>query len=604
MCLFEKIFEYECNRPINGDWIENIFIFTNNFTTGLCKKKKQYNWKKYLKYKYFILKNFLCANNFDTVKKDHLLDIFSTTQNKLLALYKFKNICLFKTKKYLDDQMDLNFNPLSEISSRYKIDIIQDKIRQQFSIFDLTRIINTSLSYEYNFFPDPNKIKNPWNNKPFSIANLYNIYFFIKNTANINMSILFSRFYESNFCLKHFELYNQFIIKNYIIENCHLFDETKKAIYIRVMLDYYNSKYKNFAINIDTRFPVKRLVEVMDKYIKLYLLAIYSYEDDLRIKYKSILMKRLRTFNKENPYFGRRIVSLSIKKLYYMSRLYYEEKNFIFLPDKVYFPKPDMILLDQQCYLVDYTEHNNYSIFPIFDSTSQQYNQEQKFIELFPIIKRYTFSETQLDIIKKKYYSFVCEQLQNGNIIPNVLSDDNDSDDMADNNNDNDISDNDNDISDNDSNSHNMGDNDQQLDQSFDTEDTYDSDDTDEIDETVIYPIIEQADISIDSDNNVMDDNISITSFEDDGVGVRVNDYSDNQIDNTSPQNQSEDISQNLIEIINNTNDVNLTHQATHTLFLRVDYFQSNDSIYQADYQHIIRSLIQLVDDDTSDQNI
>ena len=101
-----------------------------------------------------------------------------------------------------------------------------------------------------------------------------------------------------------------------------------------------------------------------------------------------------------------------------------------------------------------------------------------------------------------------------------------------------------------------------------------------------------------------MDDNISITSFEDDGVDVSVNDYSDNQIDTTSTQNQSEDISQNLIQIINtNTNDVNLTHQATHTLFLRVDYFQSNDSIYQADYQHIIRSLLQIVDDDTSDQN-
>ena len=49
MYLFEKIFEYECNRPINSHWIENIFIFTSKFKPGLCKKKKQYNWKKYLK---------------------------------------------------------------------------------------------------------------------------------------------------------------------------------------------------------------------------------------------------------------------------------------------------------------------------------------------------------------------------------------------------------------------------------------------------------------------------------------------------------------------------------------------------------------------------
>ena len=586
MYLFEKIFEYECNRPINGHWIDNIFIFTSKFKPGLCKKKKQYNWKKYLKYKYFILKNFLCANNFDTVKKEHLLDIFSTTQNKLLALYKFKNICLFKTKKLLDDQMDLNFNPLSEMSSRYKIDIIQDKIRQQFSIFDLTRIINTSLSYEYNFFPDPTKIKNPWNNKPFSITNLYNIYFFIKNTANINMSILFSRFYESNFCLKHFELYNQFIIKNYIIENCHLFDESKKVIYIRVMLDYYNSKYKTLTINIDTRFPVKRLIEVMDKYIKLYLLAIYSYEDDLRIKYKSILMKRLRTFNKENPYFGRRIVSLSVKKLYYMSRLYYEEKNIMFLPNNVYFPKPDMILLDQQCYLVDYTENNKYSIFPIFDSTSQSEYRDQQIIELSPIIKRYTFNETQLDIIKKRYYSIACEQIQLGNITPNVLTDDQDEDEDEDEDEDQDEDTDtytddlvDNEITNNEVTNNVMADNDQMLDESFDTEDTYD---TDEIDETIVHPIIDHTNLSIDSDTDIMDDNISINSFEHNTVDLHINHSSDNQIENTNT----------------NTNSLNLTQQARHTLILRLDYFQRNDLTNEEDYQHIIRSILQLVEDD------
>lgn len=585
MYLFEKIFEYECNRPINGNWIENIFIFTNKFKPGLCKKKKQYTWKKYTKYKYFILKNFLCANNFDTTKKEHLLDIFSTTQNKLLALYKFKNICLFKTKKLLDDQMDLNFNPLSEMSSRYKIDIIQDNIRQQFSIFDLTRIINTSLSYEYNFFPDPTKIKNPWNNKPFSIANLYNIYFFIKNNSNINMSILFYRFYQSNFCLNHFELYNQFIIKNYIIENCHLFDESKKVIYIHVMLDYYNSKYKSFAINIDLRFPVKRLIDVMDKYIKLYLLAIYSYEDDLRIKYKSILMRRLRTFNKENPFFGRRIVSLSVKKLYYMSRLYYEEKHIIFLPDNVYFPKPDMILLDQQCYLVDYIENNNYSIFPIFDSTSQYDNREQKIIELLsPIIKKYTFNETQLDIIKNKYYSIVCEKIQAGNNTSDRLNDDEDQYQDQDQDNDTDTYTDDladNEITNNEITNNVMSDNDQILDQSFDTADTYDSD---EIDETIIHPIIDQADISIDSDNDIMDDNININSFEHNTADLHINDSNHNQI-----ENQSENI---------NTTDVNLTQQARHTLILRLDYFQRNELMNEEDYQHIIRSILQLVDDD------
>jgi hypothetical protein len=342
------------------------------------------------------------------------------------------------------------------------------------------------------------------------------------------------------------------------------------------MLDYYNSKYRTLAINIDTRFPVKRLIEVMDKYIKLYLLAIYSYEDDLRIKYKSILMKRLRTFNKENPYFGRRIVSLSVKKLYYMSRLYYEENNIIFLPDNVYFPKPDMIILDQRCYLVDHSESNNYSIFPIFDSNSQSDYREQKIIELSPIIKKYTFNETQLDIIKKKYYSIACEQTNSGNITPNVLTDEADSDQDTDTYTD--------DIIDNEVTNNVTADNVQILDQSYDTEDTYDSD---EMDETVIYPIIEQPDISIDSDtdtmDDIMDDNISINSFEEHTADVHIND-------------SSVDSSQNIVDI--NTNAVNLNQQARHTLILRLDYFQRNELTNEEDYQHIIRSILQLVDDD------
>jgi hypothetical protein len=268
-----------------------------------------------------------------------------------------------------------------------------------------------------------------------------------------------------------------------------------------------------------------------------------------------------------------------------MSRLYYEEKHIIFLPDNVYFPKPDMILLDQQCYLVDYIENNNYSIFPIFDSTSQYDNREQKIIELLsPIIKKYTFNETQLDIIKNKYYSIVCEKIQAGNNTSDRLNDDEDQYQDQDQDNDTDTYTDDlddNEITNNEITNNVMSNNDQILDQSFDTADTYDSD---EIDETIIHPIIDQADISIDSDNDIMDDNISINSFEHNTADLHINDSNHNQI-----ENQSENI---------NTTDVNLTQQARHTLILRLDYFQRNDLMNEEDYQHIIRSILQLVDDD------
>ena len=415
MYVFEKLFKHQYDKISDQTNIANIFLFSSYFISNVCKKRTHYTWKKYIKYKYFMLKNYLNVNQNDTDKNEHIIQIYSSTQRSLLALYKFKNICLFKTKKYLTEPMDLNFNPLSEVSNRYKIDIIQDKTRQQFSIFDLTRIINTSLSYEYNFFPEPTKIKNPWNNKPFSITNLYNIYFFIKN-SNINMSVLFSRFFQSNFSLEHFENYNQFIIKNYIVENCHLFDENKKAIYIRSMLDFVNSKYMTSTINNDRHFPSKRLVEVMEKYLKHYLMAMYSYEDDLMIKHTDILVKELKLFKKQNPYFGRKIICLSIKKLYYISRLHYEEKQAFFIPNDIYFPKPDMIMLEQKCYFVGCVYEEAYSMFPTFDKVMSSRKCELKIANISNFIKDYKFTEQQLDIITNKYYPIVCEIIESYNI--------------------------------------------------------------------------------------------------------------------------------------------------------------------------------------------
>jgi len=425
MYVFEKLFKHQYDKISDETNITNIFLFSSYFTSNACKKRTHYTWRKYIKYKYFMLKNYLNVNRNDKDKKEHTIQIYSSTQRSLLALYKFKNICLFKTKKYLTEQVDLNFNPLSEVSNRYKIDIIQDKTRQQFSIFDLTRIINTSLSYEYNFFPEPTKIKNPWNNKPFSITNLYNMYFFIKH-SNINMSVLFSRFFQSNFSLEHFENYNQFIIKNYIVENCHLFDETKKAIYIRSMIEYFNSKYmdstSNIDINNDRHFPSKRLVEVMEKYLKHYLMAMYSYEDDLMIKHTDILVKELKLFQKQNPYFGRKIICLSIKKIYYISRLHYEEKQSFFIPTDIYFPTPDMIMLEQKCYFVGCVYQEAYSMFPIFDKVISSRKCKLKIATIFNVIKDYKFNEQQLEIINNKYYPIVCKKLQAANININTIT--------------------------------------------------------------------------------------------------------------------------------------------------------------------------------------
>ena len=209
----------------------------------------------FTKYKYFILKNFLFAPIANVKSRDIFLETFNNIQTKYLALLRFKNIVHFKVRKHLDDRIDLQFNNLDLMDDKYKITLINNNVKYQFSIFELIKIINTALSYHYRFFPEPTNIKNPWDNSIFTHNNLYNIYFFIKNIDEIHMPVLFYRFFQSNFCTKHFLDNNQLIIKNYIIKNCrNLCKMIKKNIIYEHMLNiiqpYVYHIFKQFRQNI------------------------------------------------------------------------------------------------------------------------------------------------------------------------------------------------------------------------------------------------------------------------------------------------------------------------------------------------------------------
>jgi len=410
-----NIFEHFFNKELEKYKEFNLFntYFQSNFST----QKDSYDWRKYIEYKFFILKNYLFQNTINS--STDILPIFNSVQRKLLALYKFKQICLLKTNKSLNEQIDLNFNPISSMNSKYYITLIHNKHKSQFSMFDLIRIINSSLSYEVNFFPEPKKIKNPWDNEPFSISNLYNIYFFIKK-SNLTMPTLFSRFFESNFDIKHFEDYNQFIIKDYVINNCHLLTDSRKMSYIRSMIATYNRKNIkiNNTFNIDKKFPSKRLVEVMGKFIKPFLLANYSYESDIRIKYRMKLNKLLREFKKQNPLFGRKIISLSIRKIYYISRLIYEEKQCIFLPFNSYIPKPEFISIEDKGYFIDFKESNIYTTFPVFESSNKSIIENKNILLSSKTIKEINFTYEQMIIIKEKYYHIINDLLNSVTTTP------------------------------------------------------------------------------------------------------------------------------------------------------------------------------------------
>ena len=430
--LFHVLNKYYINNSKQNNNI--LYLFSCHFLSHSKMNIHNYSTIEYIQFKYYILKNFIFNPSTSCEDKEILLKTFCEVQCKYNALVRFKQILSMKTKNYLDSPIDLQFNEMTEIKEHLKIDIIHQGIKYNFSVSDLIRIINTSLSYDDEFFPEPTVIKNPWNNKPFGKNHLYSIYFHILH-SNIKMPILFSRFFQSNFNLKEFVLNNQYIINRYIIENSNNLTDILKLGYILDMINDYNILvYDACKINISKSFPNSIIHAEFDSYIKLYLFAHYSYEDDIRIINHKKLFKQLKRFNILNPYFGKIVKYNDINKMYYLSNMIENSDCHIFgIP--MYFPKPSMFCLKEESFYIDsitsYAKTNDFSYFPLFENRNEQYKQNKQnkqneqdkqnnfilkcndILQLFHFVRDYKFSDKQKEIIKNKYNNDITDSSMN-----------------------------------------------------------------------------------------------------------------------------------------------------------------------------------------------
>jgi hypothetical protein len=481
MDIYNKIFQL----------VNNQFINKTKYTVFVSYFQPEYynlflynnlNYLDKIKFRYKILKNYLFHHTLSNNDKHEIITMFYNVNKILFPLYKFKHLVKKKILKFKGEQIDLNFNILHE-NNINNILIIDNTTKSLFNIFDLIKIICSSLSYEEGFFINPKIIKNPWNNIQFSYLNLFKIFCFIKN-SHIEMPILFLRFFQSDFCLKRFEEENKFIITQYIINNWRNLDSKIIDEYIMDIIHTYNistPRYNN--IIIDKLYSKEYLRNIFDSYIKIYLLSNFSYEYDIRIKNKLKLKKTLLTFKKQQPLFGRRFVTKYIKQIYCISQLKYKH-NEIFITD-AYIPKDNMIFLENKCILIEFDErynNNNYTLFPSIK------NIKHNFIEYnFDITKLNTFANNYIFNIRQqniidteykkileniKYTNFILRSntqhmYRINNIINHVLGHDNN-----DNNDDYRYESVDDDDDDNDNDNHDDDDNDNDDDDNYSTTST------------------------------------------------------------------------------------------------------------------------------------
>jgi hypothetical protein len=299
--IFKTAFEFppDRNSPINQDFVSYSFINALHFG--------------YLKYeddnKINILNNSILKNNFlQPEKKEFYLNIFYKSQKIYHGFSKLAYIFKFKKAKFFDIDTDLFTNPLSTLKSNIIMTIYDDKTKTKyrFRISDIITIIINSLSHAPEFFCDPQHIKNPYTNIPFTEAQLYNIYFIIKQSSYI-MPHLFHLYFINKFNIVLFDKNNECVIRDYAIK---IFlknaSDDDKIYQIHKMIESHSRELSGLIIA--DGFPKNKLTDAFNRYLKLYLEEAYSLNPTIRYQSKRNLKVKLSKFKKLNPAFGRRIL--------------------------------------------------------------------------------------------------------------------------------------------------------------------------------------------------------------------------------------------------------------------------------------------------------
>jgi hypothetical protein len=239
--------------------------------------------------------------------KDRIRDIFQKTQRTYLALAHFANIVRHKIGKE-KIETDLRMESI-DIHSKYSMCIYHSGSKYLFVLSDLVNIIQTAITHSHNFFPNPLRPKNPFNNLPFTPANLYNIYFRIKS-AFTTVPQWIHLFFLNEFSLDAFVLDNEQILREQYIKN-YVNNSS-----IDVLYDEFNEMFLLYrrvfiSVNIHEDFPRRDLMQIFRPYIYLYIISQNAIKGtDKRRLAAIILKKKLEEFIVYNPLFGRKSVSI------------------------------------------------------------------------------------------------------------------------------------------------------------------------------------------------------------------------------------------------------------------------------------------------------
>jgi len=251
-----------------------------------------------------LLENDFCKKEL----KEKLLNKFCKAQKMYYAFIKVANIYRHKFYKTVVDK-DLSLNLLDKNNSSNVITIIHNNSKYLFSLNDIVKIVENSISNSPNFFATPLWPVNPYCRQPFLFSDLCNTYFLLKKSSMI-MSTLFHCFFLSKFELKAFEMDYECLIREFSI---------KKYVYCSPYTVLYNSILRMLETNrftklliIHQEFPKDKLVQIFRPFLYYYYIVNYYIHGTNKIyEYNKLLNYKLRKFYEYNKLFGRKFYKLT-----------------------------------------------------------------------------------------------------------------------------------------------------------------------------------------------------------------------------------------------------------------------------------------------------
>jgi hypothetical protein len=290
----------------NNNDKQYIIYFINNifYKAKECKKSTQFSKNAFAKFN--SLNDILENSFYDSAFKEKIFNFFTIAQKHYYAFSRLAYCYKIKKHNYVVTN-DLMMNKLDPNDNLTFI-LVEDKYNYLFNMNELINIIETAIGNTQHFFSEPLAALNPYNNREFTLATLYNIYFQMKRNQRV-ISLLFHCFFLENFDRNIFSEQHESIIRENAIKK-YIFNSPYTLLYTSVI---YMLKSNKYTVNllIHENFPKSLLVDIFRPFLFHYYIVNYYIKNTTKFyNSRKILNFKLKKFYEYNPLFGREIIKI------------------------------------------------------------------------------------------------------------------------------------------------------------------------------------------------------------------------------------------------------------------------------------------------------